>query len=84
MDYSTLDIRTIANEIRLDWKKVSPYAEPYLRAMYSLVNITDDYFADSGASVVAYFLSNASSWKGEVAKAVKLELKARLKKVYGR
>jgi hypothetical protein len=34
---------------------------------------------DSARSVVLYFLSNASSWRGDVAKRVKAELKAHLK-----
>lgn len=69
-------IYTIAREIRQDWKKVSPYAEPYLDAMQSLISVNDRYFLDSGRSVVAYFLSNATSWRGDTARRVKAELKA--------
>lgn len=76
-------ISTIAREIFQDWKKVNYAAKPYLDAMLDLNKITDNYMQDSGASVVAYFLSNASSWKGEVAKRVKKELNAMLKKAYG-
>lgn len=65
----------IASEIRRDWKKVNFAAEPYLSAMSSLNSIQDSYGYDSGKSIVLYFLSNASSWKGEVAKRVKAELK---------
>ena len=60
-------IYEIAEEIRADWKPVSPYAKPYLDAMFSLNDISDDYFADSGKSVVLYFLSNAGTWRGETA-----------------
>jgi len=79
LNEGTRSIRDIAMEISRDWKKVSPYAKPYLEAMYSLNKITDDYYQDSGYSVVAYFLSNARSWKGETAKRIKLELKKMLK-----
>ena len=66
----------IAREIRKDWKNVSPYAAPYLQAMFCLESITDNYGFDSGRSIVAYFLSNAGSWRGETAKRIKAELKA--------
>lgn len=73
----------IASLIEKDWSKqgkgVNYAAKPYLDAMYSMKKITDKYFYDSGESVVAYFLSNATSWKGEVAKAVKLKLNKMLK-----
>lgn len=67
---------TIANEIRKDWKQVYFGAKPYLDAMSSLDSINDPYGMDSGKSIVLYFLCNASTWRGEVAKRVKLELKA--------
>lgn len=72
-------IYQIADEIRNDWRPVNYAAKPYLDAMSSLDKITDKYGMDSGRSIVAYFLANASQWKGETAKAVKLELKAMLK-----
>lgn len=76
-------IADIAAEISADWKpKVHPYAKPYLEAMFSLDKISDSYGADSGASVVGYFLSNAAQWKGEKAKAIKKELNAMLKNYY--
>ena len=65
----------IAREIRKTWTKVSPYAEPYLEAMQSLDSINDNYYLDSGKSVVLYFLSNASTWRGEDARRIKAELK---------
>ena len=69
----------IAAEIRRDWKKVNYAAKPYLDAMGSLTSIKDNYFMDSGKSIVLYFLSNAASRRGEVAKRVKAELKAMCK-----
>lgn len=75
----------IANEIRKDWKKsvsgtdLNYAAKPYLEAMESLNSINDRFYEDSGKSIVAYFLSNASSYRGETAKAIKKELNSMLK-----
>ena len=66
----------IAREIRKDWKQVNYAAKPYLDAMSDMDSINDNYGYDSGKSVVLYFLNNAGSWRGEVAKRVKAELKA--------
>ena len=67
----------IGSEIRRDWGvKVSYAAEPYLDAMDSLDSVQDSYGCDSGRSIVAYFLANAQSWRGETAKRIKMELKA--------
>lgn len=68
----------IASEIRSDWKKVSPYAAPYLSAMSTLRSIEDNYIFDSGRSIVSYFLANAGTWKGETARRIKAELKSML------
>ena len=72
-------IHEIADEIRRDWKKVNYAAAPYLDAMGSLSDMSDNYYQDSGSGVVAYFLSNAGSWRGDTARKVKKELKAMLK-----
>ena len=72
-------IRDIAREVIADWKKVYFGAVPYLEAMRSLDKVSDMYFCDTASSVVAYFLANASTWRGETAKRVKAELKAMLK-----
>jgi len=73
-------ISTIAREIQADWSKIGKgvnyAAKPYLDAMKSLDKISDDCGADTGKSVVLYFLSNASSYRGETAKRLKAELKA--------
>lgn len=68
-------LNVIAREIRADWVKMSPYAKPYVDAMAQMTSINDPYYADSGKSVVLYFIANAGSWRGEVAKRVKAELK---------
>lgn len=68
----------IATEIVNDWK-VNFAAKPYLDAMLSLKTIEDKYYFDDARSIITYFLSNASSWRGEKAKAIKAELKGMLK-----
>jgi len=65
----------IAEEIRRDWKQPYYGAVPYLGAMSDLYGINDRYGEDSGKSVVLYFLSNANTYKGAVAKRCKAELK---------
>ena len=67
----------ISREIRQNWKPVHPAAKPYLEAM-GVVASTDKnypYGAETASDLVTYFLSNASQWKGEVARKVKKELK---------
>jgi hypothetical protein len=71
-------IYTIANEIRRDWVKPNFGAVPYLEAMSCLDGMKDNYGCDPAESIVAYFLANAGTWKGETAKRIKLELKAML------
>lgn len=69
-------IYEIAREIRKDWgSKVNFAAKPYLDAMMNLESINDNYYFDSAKSVVLYFLSNASTWRGETAKRIKAELR---------
>ena len=65
----------IAREITDDWTKVYFGAVPYLEAMFTLNNIEDDYYMDTAKSVVIYFLSNATTWRGDTARRVKAELK---------
>jgi ribosomal protein L37AE/L43A len=77
-----MKLSQIATMVYEDWKNVNYAAKPYLEAMSTLQDIKDNYMADSGSSIVAYFLSNASSWHGEVAKVVKKELSKRLKASY--
>lgn len=67
-------ISEIAREIRSDWRNVYFGAVPYLDAMGSLNSIDDEYGCDSGNSVVLYFLANAQTWRGDVARRVKKEL----------
>lgn len=72
-------IHEIARDVRDDWTKVNFAAEPYLGAMHCLEKLDDYYGADSARNIVLYFLCNASTWRGDVAKRIKAELKAMLK-----
>jgi hypothetical protein len=72
-------LSVIAAEIRKDWKKPYFGAVPYLQAMMCLDNINDNYGFDTGKSIVLYFLANAGTWRGEVARRVKKELNAMAK-----
>jgi hypothetical protein len=66
----------IARDIYKVWPKVNYAAKPYLEAMTELTSIEDKYGYDNAKSIVLYFLSNASSFRGDEAKALKLELKS--------
>ena len=72
-------LSVIAAEIYADWsskgKGIYFGAKPYLAAMAEMNSIDEPYYADSGKSVVLYFLANARSYTGPTAKAIKAELK---------
>jgi len=72
-------VYVIARYIRRSWVSVNYAAEPYLAAMATLEDVDSTYGYDSGKSIVAYFLANASSWRGDTARAVKAELRRRIK-----
>ena len=69
----------IAREIRKLWTKPYFGAVPYLEAMHDLMDASDNYGYDSGKSIILYFLSNATTWRGSDARRVKAELKALVK-----
>lgn len=76
MSHRHRPLHEIAREITQDWKNVHFSAVPYLRAMAALTDVNEPYGQDPGSSIVAYFLSNAHSWRGEKARAIKKELQA--------
>jgi hypothetical protein len=77
-DLSKKSLSELACLVQRDWKRVWYGAVPYLSAMGSLESIEDMFMYDSGRTVVAYFLSNAGTWRGPVARLVKKELNRRL------
>ena len=72
-------INEIAFDIKKEWKNVYFGAVPYLDAMFSLTDKNSMYGLDSGKSIVNYFLANASSFRGELARELKMELKSVIK-----
>lgn len=75
-------LHEIAKEIRKDWPVAWNEEHPagaYLIPMSTLNKVTDNYFMDSGKSIVIYFLSNATGWRGETARRIKAELKEMIK-----
>ena len=77
-NFRNMTINDIGYFIVKNWKPMNFGAKPYAEAMKEIDN-NGMYIMDSWESVVAYWLSNASTWRGPVAKAVKAELKRRLK-----
>ena len=69
----------IANLVVRDWKNMSPHAKPYISAMLTLGDMSGMYGCDSAKDIVLYFLSNASGYRGPVARVVKAELNRRVK-----
>jgi hypothetical protein len=72
-------LHAIAADIFVDWKTISPHALPYVQAMSTMCGIGTKYFNDDGRDIVLRFLCNATSWRGEVARNIKKELKEMLK-----
>lgn len=54
-------------------------AKPYLRAMFYLVSIKDNYGLDSGHDIVQRFLCNVGGWRGDDARRIKHELRELLR-----
>jgi hypothetical protein len=77
--YNVRPLSEIASEIMKDWKEPYFGVVPYLEAMSSLDSIDDMYMIDSAKEIVLYFLSNATTWRGETAKRIKKELNQMLK-----
>lgn len=69
-------LHEIAADIAKDWQKPYFGAVPYLDTMHHLNGIYDKYGLDDAKSIVLYFLANANTWRGEVARRIKAELKA--------
>lgn len=72
-------LHVIAREIRAAWPKPYFGAVPYIAAMQTMRGIDEDYYSDSGASIVRYFLANAGTWRGPDARRIKAELNAMLR-----
>ena len=69
---------TLVKRIESDWLRPYFGAVPYLKAMRSMRSIRDAYGFDSGLLIVSYFLANAATWRGPVAREIKAELHRRI------
>ena len=74
----TRPLSNIAHDIQRDWANVNYAAKPYLATMFEMDKINDAYMYDDGRSIVRYFLANAGTWRGPVARVIKAELKGLL------
>lgn len=69
----------VADLIRRDWgAAMSPYAKPYVVALLQCPDVTSRYGAESAKDIVLGFLCNCSTWRGPVARLVKVELRRRV------
>ncbi len=71
--------RIISRDFRSQGKEVPYNLVPYLDALRQMDSADDVYGVESGKSIIAYALSNMASYKGPTARAVKAELKRRMK-----
>lgn len=79
MNTNQRELHQIAVDIRLNWLKPYFGAVPYIKAMQTMVSVNDQYYYDTGESIVRYFLANAGTWRGEKAREIKAELNQILK-----
>jgi len=68
----------IGDEIAENWTNTYFGAEPYLKAVREMQDVDQNYGLDTGRDIVMRFLCNANSWRGEVARRIKAELRAML------
>jgi len=72
-------LKEIAKEIDDNWERPYFGAVPYINAMHMVSDIADEYGQDNGEYIVRYFLGNAQTWRGDVARRIKAELNGMLK-----
>ena len=71
-------ISSIMADVKKAWAKPNFAAVPYIAALSTLRTVNDVYIHEDARSLILYFLSNASSFRGPQAKALKAELRALL------
>jgi len=72
------EVWELAAIVRVDWENINHAARPYLDAMLRLDHVDDWIWQEQGRMICAYFLSNATTWRGHEARLVKAELRRRL------
>lgn len=73
--YADMSLNDIGKCILSEWKGINYAARPYAEAMRDMQN--GHYGLDDAKGIILYFLANASTWRGPLARAVKAELKRR-------
>jgi hypothetical protein len=65
----------VVRTIRADWR--NPYfgAVPYLEALEGLASWDARFGVESARSLAPYLLNNLKTWRGDVARSVKAQLK---------
>lgn len=71
-------LHEIMADVRREWRNISPYAEPYVKALATLSEPSDYYILERGDELIRRFLANANGWRGEAARTIKNELKSML------
>jgi len=74
----TAPLSQIADIIRRDWKNPWFGAKPYIRAMLQCPSVDSHYGVETGKDIALGFLANCATWRGPVAKVVKIELRKRV------
>lgn len=74
----TKTIRELMQIVKSDWQRPYFGAVPYIEALLQCETMDSRYLFETARDLVPYFLCNANTWRGEIAKEVKAELKQRL------
>ena len=77
MNETKRTFRQIAKDIKSSWLNVYFGAVPYLEALLTLdtTNPHEPYGFDTAGDIAQYFLANAQTFRGTIAKQLKAELK---------
>jgi hypothetical protein len=76
---NTRPVYKIAEEILNDWTSPHFAARPYLAAMLTINSHCENYGQDTAKSIILYFLSNSTTYRGLKAQELKKELKTLIK-----
>ena len=69
----------IVRDIKRDWKQPYFGAVPYLDALSTCTSWNDTYGWDGARDLGLYLLGNMKTWRGDVARSVKAELRLAVK-----
>lgn len=78
MDIQTCTISVLFRMVRKDWKNTYFGAVPYIDALLCCQSLDSMYGVETARDLIPYFLANANTWRGDVARMIKKELKRRL------